>query len=486
MATRAFSWFLALRYLLSRWVNVLGMGGVALAVWALIVVVAVFSGFISGIEDNTKSGSPDLLVTSLAPETSFESLEATIRADEDVVAIAPRLRHHALYFPIGRGLRKIAATDPLPISGLGFEFVELLGIDTEAELETSDLSLWLDAIPNDDYGSRVEATENPLSISIERVRAARAQARPFDRTELLRVPPGVLVSRDRARSSRIDTGQELEIVSAHLDRSDPESPEMRKIRRVFVLTGKFESGHRVVDHTMAIVDIEQVRTLLGHDASDPGSIDIVSDVAIRVRPGADLKTVARRLEKALGNDVANVLTWREQNKTFLDVVHQERRMMKLILFAVGLVAAFLIYATMHMMVTQKVKDIGILSAMGASRDGTKHVFLICGVTVGVLGCVLGATIGCLTSIYLDEINRYFIRGTLTDIVNVFRGMFGLPDTVLSIFPPQLYALDRIPTVVDPTWVSQVTIGAFAVTIFAAWLPARRAARFEPVRALGYE
>ena len=51
----AFSWFLALRYLVTRWVNLIGMMGIALAVWAMIVVVAVFSGFIG----DTKRGIQD-------------------------------------------------------------------------------------------------------------------------------------------------------------------------------------------------------------------------------------------------------------------------------------------------------------------------------------------------------------------------------------------------------------------------------------------
>ncbi len=95
----AFSWFLATRYLVTRRVNALGVGGVAVAVWALIVVIAVFSGFIGEIRDSIRTSSPELLLTNLAPDRdhSYEALREVIEADQDVLATAPRLSHYGIY-----------------------------------------------------------------------------------------------------------------------------------------------------------------------------------------------------------------------------------------------------------------------------------------------------------------------------------------------------------------------------------------------------
>ena len=81
----AFSWLLALRYLRSRWVNVIGVIGVMFAVWALIVVRGIFSGFIGDIRTEVRRSAPDLLVTSLPRETGYETLRQAL-ADPDVVA----------------------------------------------------------------------------------------------------------------------------------------------------------------------------------------------------------------------------------------------------------------------------------------------------------------------------------------------------------------------------------------------------------------
>ena len=112
----AFSFTLALRYLLSRWINLIGICGVAVAVWALIVVIAVFSGFIADIRSNLHQVSPDLLVTDLPEDQSYEygsRLKATVLADPDVVAAAPRAEHYGIYFLTDIGMQP----DPEPVAG---------------------------------------------------------------------------------------------------------------------------------------------------------------------------------------------------------------------------------------------------------------------------------------------------------------------------------------------------------------------------------
>ena len=47
--------FLAIRYLLTRPINLLGMGGIAIGVWALVVVVSLFSGFLQVIEEHVQA-----------------------------------------------------------------------------------------------------------------------------------------------------------------------------------------------------------------------------------------------------------------------------------------------------------------------------------------------------------------------------------------------------------------------------------------------
>ena len=136
----AFAAFLALRFLFARRINLIGVVGIAVGVWALIVVVAVFSGFISDIRGGIRQVSPDLLLTEIPSDASFEQVDAVLRADPDVVATAPRLRYHALYFRHGWGSSTTrSGSGELNKQASDYDFVELIGIDPLREVEVTEL-----------------------------------------------------------------------------------------------------------------------------------------------------------------------------------------------------------------------------------------------------------------------------------------------------------------------------------------------------------
>ena len=461
----AFSWFLAARYLVTRRVNALGVGGVAVAVWALIVVIAVFSGFIGEIRDSIRTSSPELMLTNLDPDRhhSYQELREIIEADRDVVATAPRLTHYGIYYPADRR-GDSAFAQPQGFQSSSFDFVTLLGIDSVGETRVTNLARWLQLPPSTPPSFAVEDHNNPFDVSPGRLRMSSGGG------AIIAAPGGILLAFDRISTPRLRSviirpGTVIDVVSAN-----EQEDHLRSIRWRMVLSGGFETGHRLFDDGTAIIDIEELRTILGHDIDRPGSIDLVTAVAIRPRPGADLEALTERLTRAcaeLGG--GQVLTWEDQNSVFLGAVDQERGMMKLVLFAVMLVAAFLVYATLHMMVTQKTKDIGILSSMGATEGAIQTIFLLCGLAVSALGCTLGATFGYLSVIWLNPVNDWMFANFQTEL-----------------FPRRLYNMDEVPYQLEGGWILTVILAAVILSLLVAWLPARRAARMEPVRALSYE
>lgn len=144
-------------------------------------------------------------------------------------------------------------------------------------------------------------------------------------------------------------------------------------------------------------------------------------------------------------------------------------MMQFVLFVVMVVAAFVIYAVLHMMVVQKWKDIGILASIGGTPRGIGAVFVFCGIVVGGLGALLGGVIGALSVHYLNDVNDW-ARETMGQ----------------SLFPDHLFDLRQIPVHLETNWVVQVALGALVLSLIVAILPARKAARMEPVTALSYE
>ena len=142
---RAFSPFLALRYLITRRINILGVLGVAFAVWAMLVVDGVFTGFVRDIRNNVESSAPPLLLTDLPHDSSFTIFHDALSGDPDVIALAPRLRQHAMLQPIRQDQRKRAkrGSNQLDFDHTKNGFAMLIGIDPLLETKVVSMSAWL-------------------------------------------------------------------------------------------------------------------------------------------------------------------------------------------------------------------------------------------------------------------------------------------------------------------------------------------------------
>jgi len=495
----AFSPFLALRYLVKRRINLLGVFGVSFAVWAMIVVNSVFTGFVSEIRSDVRNSAPDMLVTDLPHDTSYEALRAVIAADKGVLHLAPRLRHNGMF----QALRVPSGGDSLVYSQeVDFDHTEngfalLLGVDPVLEEQVTGLRGWLQEAPRElaahivanpvSEASRVLDEKDPtrralLMLPDEVEWKARGRAGlPRDKNvaDFRSTWPGVLLGWRRIRSTRVlFEGEPIDLLCAAFLPDDAGGVQLRPHSVRLAFAGWFATGYRMFDMTTAILPIETLRTLLGHDIARPRSIDLVTDVAIAVQPelpAAEWPAMKRRLQAAVqaalpaGSAPCSVVDWEEQNTVFLSAVAHEQAMMQFVLFVVMLVAAFVIYATLHMMVVQKVKDIGIMAAIGGTPRGIGAVFLLGGFVVAALGAAFGTALGALSVHWLNPFNQWLYE-----------------TTSLELFPRALFDLPEIPCRLEAAWIVKVTLGAMGLALVVAFVPSRKAARMNPVNALSYE
>lgn len=489
----AFGPFLALRYLLTRRINLLGVVGVMFAVWAILVVDSVFTGFVSQIRTDVRNGSVDLMITGLPHDTGYAPLRDALAADDAVVQTAPRLRHHGLLQP----LRPPRHVNDRGSAQLDFDHTEngfalLIGIDPIAEEAVGQLRTWLARGPEElalrggsFWPSPVLDSPDPerrrrlLLPDADEWRARGRANLPRDTLERHRSSmPGVLFGSWRVLRTSFDRrpGEPFELLCASY--TGPEGAAQLHTDSLRVaFAGCFATGHRTVDENVVLLPIETLRSLLGHDPFDDG-IDLVTDVALRVRDGLTPDELAaakvrlqQRAQQVLppGSPPCLCVDWEEQNVVFLSAVAHEQGMMQFVLFVVMLVAAFVIYATLHMMVTQKVKDIGIMAAVGGAPRSIGAVFLIGGLTVALVGTALGVGLGVWSALELNTVNDWLYA-----------------KTGLELFPRTMFDLREVPCRLEPSWVATVAIGAVVLALVVAFLPARKAARLDPVQALAHE
>jgi len=194
-----------------------------------------------------------------------------------------------------------------------------------------------------------------------------------------------------------------------------------------------------------------------------------TSIQIKLREGADLDQVRDRLRNEFPAQLYLVSTWRDKQGALLAAVQMETAVLNVLLFMIIAVAGFGILAIFYMIVVEKTRDIGILKSLGASGRGVMGIFLGYGLSLGIVGSGVGLLLGLTFVANINEIADLLGRVT------------GQP-----VFDPSVYYFYKIPTIVEPLTVIWICLGAIAIAVLASVLPARRAARLHPVRALRYE
>jgi lipoprotein-releasing system permease protein len=198
-------------------------------------------------------------------------------------------------------------------------------------------------------------------------------------------------------------------------------------------------------------------------------VDAITGIHIKLKDYDDAETVVALLKGAFPPGMVNVRTWEEKQGLLLSAVEVETAILNVLLFMIIAVAGFGILAIFFMIVVEKTRDIGILKSLGASSGGVMSIFLSYGLALGMVGSAAGVVIGLLFVHYINEIED---------------GLSWL--TGRKVFDEKIYYFFEIPTEVNPITVTWVAFGAIAIAVLASVLPARRASRLHPVRALRYE
>lgn len=439
--------FLAIRYLLTRPINLLGMAGITLSVWALIVVVSLFSGFLAVVEQHVHAAGADIVVSSLPSWTRWSKLAPALTDDPNVAAVAPRVLHYGLLLQPGH------RPPPAPLPGRGAlhggdqPFLFVMGVDAAQEANVTGFANWV----------------RDAAIPAE-LRAADVQTPLASRDGV----PTVLIGLERMQREGLRPGDAVLLTTAKLVADEAGTKRPTKVQVPLRVAGAYKTEHSGFDGNNVFVDLDVLRQHL-HGAQP----DLVQEVAVRAHDAGSLEATADRLQRSVtrvternNKGYGVVETWREKNALFLGSVQHQRGLLKIVLVVIMVVAAFLMLATLSMMVTEKTSDIGILTAMGGTPSGVTMVFLACGLVITFVGVLIGTATGITTAVYLEEV-RQIVRWA----------------TGIDLFPIDVYNLSRVPCTIDPWWLLQVAGMAMATGFLVSGLPALRAARHDPLVSL---
>ncbi len=238
----------------------------------------------------------------------------------------------------------------------------------------------------------------------------------------------------------------------------------------FTVVDFCDSKMAEADSTLAFVPIRKLQELRG--LIDPSTgVARFNSIQIRLKPGADVKKVCSLLRDNPNFDpfAYAVGTWRDKQAPLLSAIHLEIILLNILLFLIIAVAGFGILAIFLMIVVEKTRDIGVLKSLGASGSGVMGIFLMYGLSLGIVGAGVGTVLGLVFVYYINE-----IAGGVSWLMNT------------PVFDRSVYQFEKIPTTIDWLTITLIVSGAMIIAILASILPAWRAARLHPVEALRYE
>jgi len=356
----SFEFFVSLRYLKAKRkqtfisiITFISIGGVALGVTALIVVLAVMSGFENDLKNKILGLNAHVLVLSWDNQIEhYAQLAGQVEKVPGVTGATPFI------------LTQVLLNTPQKVTG-----AVLRGL----EVNSARRVIILDRIIRTGSWKALEA---PVG----------------DQPDAGASMPGIILGQELAKQLGLSLGDPVSVVSP-LGEVSPlgRVPKTRPFR----LAGTFESGMFEYDSTIAFISLAQAQSFLAM----PGR---VTGLEVKTRDIYEADRIAIDIKTRLGFPYWTK-DWMRMNKNLFSALKLEKLVMFIILALIILVAAFNIVSSLIMVVMEKTKDIAVLKSMGATAGSIMKIFVLEGLIIGVVG----TTLGLIGGVGLCEILRKY-------------------------------------------------------------------------------
>lgn len=379
-----FELFVSLRYLRAKRkqtfisvISFISIAGVTLGVAALILVLAVMTGFHDGVRQQILGNVPHVLI-----QKHGEGLDRPDAFVADVLGISPHVLGAAPYI----------SKEAMLLSRGNVAAVNVKGVERDNKVFSQPLF-----------------TRDQLPIE-----------------DVLYTPgsglPGIVIGLDTATSLAVSVGDPINVIPPMFSITPfGMIPKMKP----FEVVGIFKQRGGFIDTYFAYIDLAQAQAFFDMDG-------MVTGVEIEVDSFDQARPVASALRDQYGYPHV-VRSWEDMFGALLSALRLEKLGLFIVLGIIVLVAAFNIATTLIMVVMEKHRDIAILRSMGASARSIMKIFVLEGFIVGLLGTLFGTGLGLFLAQNADAIIKWLERVLGLKIFDqTVYGMDHFPSVVNSI------------------------------------------------------
>ncbi|MDO8462094.1 MAG: ABC transporter permease [Deltaproteobacteria bacterium] len=318
--------------------SLIGIGGMALGVFSLIVVLSVMNGFEKDFRERIVGFNGAL----------------TVRGEE-------------------KELRHLQKSD---FANRGFLFVEGEGILQSADKES--------------IGVRVRGLEKGDPRLDKKFEVRYTASEGAD--SLFTDEPGIILGQELAATLGVhpDFEDKLLLISP-LGDIGPNGDFVPKLRQ-FRVIGIFKSGFYEYDTKYALIGYPEAKRLFPMAGGE--------GMMVSVNSWQEANLLKKNLEgQPLW--AGHVETWQGQNSKLFQALRMERVGMFLLLAMIILIATITIFGILSLIILDKVRDVVLLKAIGLTKSRVRKLFILQGVQIGLKGTAWGGSLGLFVVILLS-------------------------------------------------------------------------------------
>ena len=227
----------------------------------------------------------------------------------------------------------------------------------------------------------------------------------------------------------------------------------RKRFMQFSVRGIFNSGMTEFDKNSIYIKIEDAKTLFKMEEQISGYI-------LRLKNVGELDNINKLINSNISYPLMS-MSWKEKNRALYKWLKVQRWPILFIFGLITLVAIVNIASSLLMIIIDKTKQIGLLSAIGMPQKKIKEIFLIKGLIIGFFGTFIGSLIAVILA-FLQ--NNYKIIGV----------------------PEDIYFMNFIPIDIDFKQILMISLISLIVSSLVSYWPSIRSSKIPPAEALKYE